>query len=216
MKRATAALNRVLVLVVGLLLAAVGGAALAWERGVQVVRDAVTHIDSDWVTAIPDQSWWNWALAATIAVCFVLGTVVLVVDLRGRRAAPSTLLETATTTAVAIDLGPVAAGVAAELGRLPGVRRARGRAISDRGLATIQVILDADPHSDTATLVRTSEQVAAATTSALGGPDVTDVAVRVLLHLDRADHPPVPVPEAPPVLEDGVDRPGARAAGADL
>ncbi|RVW01090.1 Asp23/Gls24 family envelope stress response protein [Rhodococcus xishaensis] len=207
MKRGTAALNRILVLAVGLLLAAAGGVALAWDRDVQAVHDAAAHIDPDWVTAIPDQRWWNWALGATIAACFVLGTVVLLVDLVRRRAAPSTLHETTTGTAVAIDLGPIATGVAAELGRLPGVRQARGRAFSDRGLATIQVTLDADPHSDTDSLIRTSEEVAAATTSALGGPGVTDVAVRVLLHLDRADHPPAPEPERPSAAPGGADRP---------
>ncbi|QCQ92233.1 hypothetical protein [Rhodococcus sp. SGAir0479] len=197
MKRGAAALNRLLVLVVGLAAAALGAAALAWERDVQAVRDAVRHIDRDRIATIPDESWWHWALGATIAVCVLLGLVVLVVDLVRRRAAPSTMLETATDTAVAVDLRPVAGGVAAELERLRGVRRARGRAISDRGLATIQVTLDADPHGDIAALVREAEHVAATTTAALGGAAVADVAVRVLLHLDRAQLPPTPAPDNP-------------------
>ena len=205
MKRGAAALNRLLVLVVGLLLAGVGAAALAWDRDVTAIRDAAAHLDRDRVTAIPDQNWWHWALGATIAGCLVLGVVVLAVDLTRRRAAPSTLLETATDTPVAIDLGPVAAGVAAELQRLPGVRRARGRAVSDRGLATVQVTVDADPRSDIDALVRAAEYTAATTTSALGGAAVADVAVRVLLHLDRADHPPAPTPAAQPDPAEGGD-----------
>lgn len=203
MKRGAATLNRVLVLVVGLALAALGAAAIAWDRDVPTVRDAVRHIDRDRVAAIPDESWWHWALGVTIVVCVLLGLVVLAVDLVRRRAAPSTMLETATDTAVAIDLGPVASGVAAELEQLPGVRRARGRAISDRGLATIQVTLDADPHGDIAAVVREAEHVAATTTSALGGSAVADVAVRVLLHLDRADHPPAPTPDTSNPVKQG-------------
>lgn len=196
MKRGAAALNRLLVLVVGLVLAVVGAAAIAWDRDVPAVRTAVRHLDRDDIAAIPDEPWWHWALGATITVCALLAVVVLAVDLVRRRAAPSTMLETATDTAVAIDLGPVAGGVAAELERLPSVRRARGRAVSDRGLATIQVTLDADPHGDIAALVRDAEHVAATTTSALGGAVVADVAVRVLLHLDRTDHPPAPTADA--------------------
>lgn len=205
MKRGAAALNRLLVLTVGLALAVLGAGALAWDRDVERVRIAVADIDRDRIAAVPEQTWWNWALGATIAVGLVLGIVVLAVDLTRRRAAPSTLLETSTDTPVAIDLGPIATGVAAELAQLPGVRRARGRAVSDRGLATVQITLDADPHSDMAALVRDAERVAATTTSALGGTAVADVAVRVLLHLDRADHPPAPTPAAQPTSTEGAD-----------
>ena len=205
MKRGAAVINRLLVLVVGLALAVAGAGALAWDRGVATVRKAASHLDRDQVAAVPDQPWWHWALGAAIAVGVILAVVVLVVDLARRRAAPSTMLETFTDTAVAIDLGPIADGVAVELGRLPGVRRARGRAVSDRGLDTIQVTLDADPHCDIAALVRSAERVAATTTSALGGTAVADVAVRVLLHLDRADHPPVPTPGAQPGPGEGGD-----------
>ncbi len=205
MKRGAAALNRLLVLTVGLALAAVGAAALAWDRDVETVRNAVSRIDRDRIAAVPEQTWWHWALGVTVAVGVVLGIVVLAVDLTRRRAAPSTMLETSTDTPVAIDLGPIAGGVAAELQRLPGVRRARGRAVSDRGLATLQITLDADPHSDIAALVRDAERVAATTTSALGGTAVADVAVRVLLHLDRADHPPAPTPAAQSTPTEGGD-----------
>lgn len=207
MKRGAAALNRLLVLVVGLLLAGVGGAALAWDRNVETVREAAARIDRDRVAAVPDQSWWQGALVTTIAVAFTLGILVLAVDLARRRAAPSMMLETATDTAVAVDLGPVASGVAAELRRFPGVRRTRGRAVSDRGLATVQVVVDADPQCDIDALVRDAERIAATTTSALGGTAVSDVAVRVLLHLDRADHTPAPTPDASTGSRDAGDRP---------
>ncbi len=103
---------------------------------------------------------------------------------------------------MSIDLGPIATGVAAELARLPGVRRARGRALSDRGLATIQVTVEADPRTDIAALTDAADRVAATTTAALGGSAIADVAVRVLLHLDRTDQTPVPAP-----------RPAARVRG---
>ncbi|WP_137724937.1 hypothetical protein [Prescottella subtropica] len=190
MKRGAAALNRLLVLAAGLALAAVGAAALAWEQGVTTVRDTVGRVDRDRVTALPDQSWWTWALGATLAACLVLGVVVLAVDLTRRRTAAGTMLETSTDTPVAIDLGPIATGVATELAALPGVRRARGRAVSDRGLPTLQIVLDADPHADVPALLAAADRIAATTTAALGGAAVTDVAVRVLLHLDRADPAP--------------------------
>lgn len=205
MKRGPAALNRLLVLLIGLVLAGLGAAALAWDRDVAAVRDAVGRLDRDRVVAVPDEPWWHWALGATIGVCLVLGIVVLAVDLSRRRAAPTGMLETATDTPVSIDLGPIATGVAAELARLPGVRRARGRALSDRGLATIQVTVEADPRTDIAALTDSADRVAATTTAALGGSAIADVAVRVLLHLDRTDQQPAPAPRPQPASEGGGD-----------
>ncbi|MCL2533579.1 MAG: hypothetical protein FWE39_05365, partial [Nocardiaceae bacterium] len=134
MKRGAAVINRLLVLVVGLALAVAGAGALAWDRGVATVRKAASHLDRDQVAAVPDQPWWHWALGAAVAICLVLGVVVLVIDLTRRRAAPSTMPETSTDTPIAIDLGPIATGVAAELERLPGVRRGRGREADRRPL----------------------------------------------------------------------------------
>ncbi|NKR98223.1 hypothetical protein GS473_16080 [Rhodococcus hoagii] len=205
MKRGPAALNRLLVLLIGLVLAGLGAAALAWDRDVAAVRDAVGRLDRDRVVAVPDEPWWHWALGATIGVCLVLGIVVLAVDLSRRRAAPTGMLESVTDTPVSIDLGPIATGVAAELARLTGVRRARGRALSDRGLATIQVTVEADPRTDIAALTDAADRVAATTTAALGGSAIADVAVRVLLHLDRTDQPPVPAPRPQPESEGGGD-----------
>lgn len=205
MKRGPAALNRLLVLLIGLVLAGLGAAALAWDRGVPAVRDAVGRLDRDRIGAVPDESWWHWALGATIGMCLVLGLVVLVVDLSRRRAAPTGMLESATDTPVSIDLGPIATGVAAELGRRPGVRRARGRALSDRGLATIQITVEADPRTDISDLADAAERVAATTTAALGGSTIADVAVRVLLHLDRTDQPPAAAPRTQPDVEAGGD-----------
>lgn len=205
MKRGPAALNRLLVLLIGLVLAGVGATALAWDRGVPTVRDAVGRLDRDRIGAVPDEPWWHWALGATFGICLVLGLVVLVVDLSRRRAAPTGMLESATDTPVSIDLGPIATGVAAELDRQPGVRRARGRALSDRGLATIQITVEADPRTDISGLADAAERVAATTTAALGGSTIADVAVRVLLHLDRTDQPPAPAPRTQPDVEAGGD-----------
>jgi len=205
MKRGPAALNRLLLLLIGLVLAAVGATALAWDRGVPTARDAVARIDRDRVVAVPDEPWWHWALGATVGVCLVLGIVVLVVDLSRRRAAPTGMLATVTDTPVSIDLAPIATGVAAELARHTGVRRARGRALSDRGLATIQITVEADPRTDIAALTDAADRVAATTTAALGGSAIADVAVRVLLHLDRTDQPPAPPTRTQPDLDSGGD-----------
>ncbi|NKZ68502.1 hypothetical protein GTG23_31200 [Rhodococcus hoagii] len=51
MKRGPAALNRLLVLLIGLVLAGLGAAALAWDRDVAAVRDAVGRLDRDRVVA---------------------------------------------------------------------------------------------------------------------------------------------------------------------
>ncbi len=87
------------------------------------------------------------ALGATIGVCLVLGIVVLAVDLSRRRPRPPACSR-ASTTPPCPSIWARSRPRRGRLARLPGVRRARGRALSDRGLATIQVTVEADPRTD--------------------------------------------------------------------
>ena len=186
MRHRTAAVNRVIVLLVGLALLGFGAYAVAWDLQVPIVREWVSRYDRARVTALPDQDWWGWALAATVVVGLVFGIVLLALDLTRRRTSPVAVPDRESGTFVTVDLGSLANGVASELAQYPGVRQTRARAVIERGLPTLSIVVTADPTLDMYDFTRKSEDVASWVASTLGGEVV---ATQVLLHLDRADHP---------------------------
>ncbi|MFE5703775.1 hypothetical protein [Rhodococcus koreensis] len=186
MTHRTAAVNRLIVLLVGLALLGFGAYAIAWDLQVPIVREWVSRYDRARVTALPDQGWWSWALAATVVVGLVFGIVVLALDLTRRRTSAVAVPDRESGTYVTVDLGSLANGVASELAQYPGVRQTRARAVVERGLPTLSIVVTADPTLDIHDFTRKSEDVASWVASTLGGEQVT---TQVLLHLDRADHP---------------------------
>lgn len=196
MKRRTALFTRALVLLVGCALLGLGGYAIAWVLQFPLAREWVARIDRPRVIDVPDQRWWPWALAATVALGLLIGITLLAVTLTRRRTSPVQLYDSVTGTAVTVELGPAASGIAGELAALPGVRHTKGRAVVERGLPTLSVVVTADPALvDIADFTAQAEGIAARVAHDLG---YAPVATQVLLHLDRADHraedsEPVPV-----------------------
>ncbi|MFZ2174467.1 MAG: hypothetical protein WAW17_10600 [Rhodococcus sp. (in: high G+C Gram-positive bacteria)] len=186
MTHRVAAVNRLIVLVAGLLLLGFGAYATAWDAEVPIVREWVSRFDRERVTDIPDQDWWVWALVATTIVGFAFGIMMLALDLTRRRPGPVAVPDPESGTFVTVDLGSLANGVSNELARYPGVRQTRARAVVERGLPTLSVVVTADPAIDIADFTHTSEGIASWVTSTLGG---AQVATQILLHLDPADQP---------------------------
>ncbi|AOW94878.1 hypothetical protein BFN03_12090 [Rhodococcus sp. WMMA185] len=174
-----------IVLVVGLGLLGFGIYALAWDMRVPIVREWVSRYDRELVTALPEQDWWVWALAATMVLGLIFGIVLLALDLTRRRTSPVAVPDLESCTYVTVDLGSIANGVSSELTRYPGVRQTRARAVIERGLPTLSIVVTADPTIDIADFTRTSEDIASWVESTIGGEQV---ATQVLLHLDPADH----------------------------
>lgn len=110
MRHRTAAVNRVIVLLVGLALLGFGAYAVAWDLRVPLVREWVARYDRERVTALPDQDWWGWALAATVLVGLVFGIVLLALDLTRRRTSPVAVPDRESGTFVTVDLGSLANG----------------------------------------------------------------------------------------------------------
>ncbi|MEV0948141.1 hypothetical protein [Rhodococcus sp. NPDC049939] len=186
MTHRAAAVNRIIVLAVGLALVGFGVYAIAWDVRVPIVREWVSRYDRELITALPQQDWWGWALAATVIVGLVFGGFLLAVDLTRRRTSPVAVPDPESGTYVTVDLDSIANGVSSELAEYPGVRQTRARAVIERGLPTLLIVVTADPTIDIADFTRTSEDIASWVESTIGGEQV---ATQVLLHLDRAENP---------------------------
>ena len=184
MNRYIAGLDRIIVLVIGVALLAAGGYIIAWDAGVKLIRTWVSRLDRPRLLGIPEEDWWHWVLTGTFAVCVVVGLGLLSLNLGRRRTRAVELQHTESGTDVSVDLGPVASGVASELGQLPGVRNTKSRATVDRGLPTLSIVVTADPGIDVVDFTARAERIAASVRRNLDG---SDIAVQVLLHLDRVD-----------------------------
>lgn len=184
MNRYIAALDRIVVLIIGIALVVAGAYIIAWDAGVRLIRTWVSRLDRPTLLGIPEQPWWHWVLTGTFVFCVVGGFGLLFLNLRLRRARAVTLRHAQSGTDISVDLGPIADGVAAELAQLPGVRATKGRATVDRGLPTLSVVVNADPGINVVDFTTRAENIASTTRRNL---DDSDVAVQVLLHLDRVD-----------------------------
>ncbi|NGP09481.1 hypothetical protein G6038_29250 [Rhodococcus sp. 14C212] len=185
MKLRTVLVNRMLTFAVGAALLGAGAFALAWLWQVRFAREWLARLDRPRVIDVPDQSWWEGALWTAVAVGVTIGIVLLAVNFSRRRTSRVQLYDEVTEATLAVELGPVADGVAGELAALPGVRATRSRAVVERHLPTLSITVYADPNIDVADFTARAEETAERAARALGG---ARVATQVLLHLDPA-HP---------------------------
>ncbi|MDJ0392234.1 hypothetical protein QMK17_02670 [Rhodococcus sp. G-MC3] len=178
MKRATAVVDRLLVLLLGIVLLGGGAFALAWHFDVPIAKDTLSRFDRAVFAGLPAQSWWEPALAGT-AVAATLAAIALLIGNLSPRHTGTVQISTGEVLAVRVDLGALARGVAADLATFPGVESSRGRAIDDRGTATLAVTVSTSPHIDIDTFTRVVETAAGFVAEALEG---APVAVRVQVH----------------------------------
>lgn len=180
MKKLTAGVDRLLVLVLGIALVGGGAFALAWYLDVEWAVRRLSTFDRALFADLPQHDWWQPALAGAAAVFGVVGILLLVGNLSPRRTRTVQISRTESSS-VRVDLGAAARGVAGELARFPGVRRSRGSAIDDRGVATIAVTVDVAVAIDLAAFTALAERTAQRVADSLDG---APVATRVQVHVD--------------------------------
>lgn len=181
MKTLVAGVDRLLAIVAGLALLGAGGFALAWHYDVPWARETLSRFDRARIAELPQQSWWVPALAIVVAVAVAAALVLLVGNFSPRRTGTASVIEEPHFSAH-VDLSAIASGVAAELAEFPGVRRARGTAINDRGMPTIAVSVYAAADFDVVAFTSRAESRAAFVAESLAG---TYVATRVQLHVEK-------------------------------
>lgn len=151
MNRATVALDRITSAVAGLVLLAVGAAAIAWQTG-RLPGDREV-VDASSLSSASSSSWWLWAVGAVAVVAIVLGLRWLLAHRPRRRAGSAALGGSADSDAgsriqtgsLTTDLTLAARCAAASMARQPGIVSANGRAVSDRGQRVIEIKAVVDP-----------------------------------------------------------------------
>ncbi|MCZ4517425.1 hypothetical protein O4220_02785 [Rhodococcus ruber] len=184
MKRATASLDRTSTAVVGLALIALGGGAVAWERGKFPGRE---RIDAAFVDTTVDAGWWPWALGAAAIVLVLLGLWWLLAHLPRRSVGTVAFASTADSDVdgrLSVDLTTAAKSAAKSLVAHEGVVSASGRSVSDRGERVVEITATLDP--TVASLDTVSAAAAQTRNDIVTSLDGTPAAVRILLQCGKA------------------------------
>lgn len=162
MNRIVAGIDRLLVLLVGLVLVLGGAFALAYHFGVPFAHDWMRHMDRLWYYTAPDQNWWPYALGIVAVLAAFSGVALLSTNL-SRRRTDETVLDDNTLGTLTFEPSALAGVIAGSLAGTQGVRDAKARARNERGTPTISVTLIAEPGTDihdlTALAERTSRQL---------------------------------------------------------
>lgn len=181
MKTFVAGIDRLLAVAVGLCLLTGGGFALAWHYDAPWAREMLSRFDRARIAALPEQGWWVPTLAVVVCIAVVMALLLLIGNFSPRTTGTASVIEEPHFSAH-VDLSAIASGVAAELAEFPGVRRARGTAIDDRGMPTVAVSVHAAADFDVVAFTAQAESRAAFVAESLAG---AHVATRVQLHVDK-------------------------------
>lgn len=181
MKTVVAGVDRLIAIVAGTVLIAGGGFALAWRHGTPWAKRAMSTVHRADLAHLPEHVWWVGSLAAAALVAAVAGSALLIANLSPRRTGTASVIERPHFSAH-VDLSAIAAGVAVQLAQFPGVRRARGTAIEDRGRPTVAVAVHAAAELDVVAFTAAARAHAATVTGSLGG---AHACTRVQLHIDK-------------------------------
>ncbi|MBY4127039.1 hypothetical protein HQO83_01385 [Rhodococcus fascians] len=184
MKRATASLDRTSTAVVGLALIALGGGAIAWQRGKFPGRE---RIDAAFVDTTVDAGWWPWALGAAAIVLVLLGLWWLLAHLPRRSVGTVAFASTPDSDVdgrLSVDLTTAAKSAAKSLADHPGVVSASGRSVSDRGERVVEISATLDPA--VTSLDAVSAAAAQTRNDIVTSLDGTPAAVRILLQCGKS------------------------------
>lgn len=189
MSRVTAATDRLVVAVVGLVLAAAGVLAAAWRTGWAERWWPAGPTGDGWPEQLPTaavsglvaQPWWPWACLGAAVVLVLLGLRWFVAHLPGRADRRLDLEGSDREGRLRADLGALADAAASDLAGQDPVRSASGRVVHAGRHRALDLVATVDPRTDLAELRRAVAASASRLEQALG----TAVPVRVRVQVAR-------------------------------
>jgi hypothetical protein len=178
MTRAAIGFDRFATLFVGVALIALGGAAVAWQRGV------LAHGRVLWFTPALEASrtdWWPWASAGVGVTLVLVGLRWLASHRPARRASRVALRTPADSVPpVTADAGSVANAAAIAIRRDAAVLKAKGTATFERGVPTVTIAATVHARRGLGAGARAADDTAAEVAAMLGD----GIAVRTVLRVD--------------------------------
>ena len=166
MRRAAAAIERVAVLLAGLVLLAVGGAGVAWEQGwLPEDRD---RIDASAALEGSRESWWPWLIGLSGLLVFLLGLWWLLAHARRSTVGRLKLPGSGRAGGLVVDSSALLSAAAAVLEETVGVTSRDGRVWHDRRELVVELRAALDPGADLDEAADAAERAAAVLRTSLG------------------------------------------------
>lgn len=145
MNRRPAALLRITVALVAILLLVIGIGAILWKLGVDPVQTWINRIDQRAGARATEQSWWPAVLVAVALVALVWGWWLISTVIRPGRADDVDLAGSGTEGDMTVAPKLIAEAVGADLATAPELDRVVAKATDDRGRTIIRVTVTAAP-----------------------------------------------------------------------
>lgn len=181
MKRSVVAVDRFVLLLLGVLLLAAGVLMALWSLG---RLGTASRLDVAPVADLAEEWWWPSALGL-IGLALILVAIRWLIAHVPRRRISTVALSTPRTdgpsTPAVVDMGALAGAFADDLAQRPGIASARGRAVYDGGDRVFEVVAKVDDSADLDRAIASSHAAMQALATASEGR--TDGTARVRLRL---------------------------------
>jgi hypothetical protein len=150
MNRTVLRLDRVLLALAGLVLVAVGVAALLWTTGTlaEYIDGVPDSIDTSAATAAASQTWWPYATGAVALLLAVVALWWMLAHLPARSVPEQDLPGSSRAMRLRIDRGAVADAAAHAAQQIPSVRRASATLRDEGPELVLSLLVTVDPATD--------------------------------------------------------------------
>ncbi|AEF38922.1 Asp23/Gls24 family envelope stress response protein [Hoyosella subflava] len=143
------ALNRVVSVMVGTILALGALVVLGYQAGWGWARTAAGHINPETLLELTDERWWPRAVFGISILAIALGGLVVGLALWPDRIGPVVLDPDSADGHLTVDLRALAGAVAHDLkGRIPAATDVRAHPFLDRGVPTISLTITLPGNAD--------------------------------------------------------------------
>lgn len=159
MSRAVIAWDRVVTLLMGLLLLAIGLAGILWWLGTFPGWPQQLQVDRP--VELAQEAWWPWAVGAAGVLLILLGLRWLMAHVPDRRVSNLKLPGSTGQGRLDAKVGPIAAAAAEAFALTPGVRSARGTIQRDRGQLVAKLRATIEQQADLTTIAAAADRVSA-------------------------------------------------------
>ena len=176
-------LDRLATLVAGIVVTAIGVAAVLWP--IHVVRAAPGRISAGPVVRATTSAWWPWELAGAGTLLVLVGLVWLISHVPMRKAPVLRVPGTTDPGFIAVNLDGVALAAAAALEQESNVQSAKGKAVIDRGISTVELTVTVSHPAGLAGVITAVDTTCAHVARATGGAGVPEVAARTVLQIAK-------------------------------
>ncbi len=157
----TAGFDRFIFILLGIILVALGSWPILLHFDVNFARHLELWVNHDAWATVPEQGWWPWALGGIAAVALIAGVWLIVANVRVRRINEVTSGASDDKGSIALQMAPLAAGMAASLQEHDFISEVDRKVAVDRGQPQLTLTITASPETPLVTLRQLVEETEA-------------------------------------------------------